>query len=264
MKRIMIIAGSDSGGGAGIQADLKTATSLGVFGTTVITAVTAQNTVGVRKIYGLPPDLVEAQIDAVMEDIGTDGVKTGMLFSSDIIRTVAERAVHYRWEIMIVDPVMVSKSGHRLLEEDAISSVKSYLIPLATVVTPNIFEAEVLSGIEIRSIDDMRRAARKIVDMGAKGVVVKGGHMSGDPIDLLLWNGEFYEFVGRRIETANTHGTGCTFASAIASFIIKGKSVPDAVSLSKQYIERALSNPYNIGKGKGPVNPLPIKEPVME
>lgn len=257
MKKVMTIAGSDSGGGAGIQADIKALTSLGVYATSAITAITSQNTMGVRDVMPVPPEMVASQIDAIMEDIGTDGVKTGMLFSSSIIRTVAEKAVQYRWKILVVDPVMISKSGHRLLEEEAISSLKSFLIPLATILTPNIYEAEVLSGMEIRSLNDMKEAAQRISRLGANGVVIKGGHLSGDPLDLLLWNGEFYEFRGRRVETKNTHGTGCTFASAIVAFLVKGKTAPEAVNLSKQYIERALTHPYTIGKGSGPVNPLP-------
>jgi hydroxymethylpyrimidine/phosphomethylpyrimidine kinase len=250
----MTIAGSDSGGGAGIQADLKTFAALGVYGTSALTAITAQNTVGVTAIHEVPIEMVAAQIEAVISDIGADAVKTGMLSSSAIIETVARELAHFRVDRLVVDPVMVAKSGDRLLQEEALDSMRRSLLPLATVVTPNIPEAETLTDMKIETGEDARRAAEKIVSMGAKAVVVKGGHLPGPPVDLLYDGREFREFTAPRIDTKNTHGTGCTFASAVAAGLAKGMDVPDAVATAKEYVTEAIRQSFPIGEGHGPLN----------
>ena len=254
IPRAMSIAGSDSGGGAGIQADLKTFAALGVYGSSVITAVTAQNTVGVTGVHELPVEMVAAQIEAVLSDIGADAVKTGMLASTDIIETVARELTHFRVDRLVVDPVMVAKSGDRLLRDDAVDSLRHSLVPLASVLTPNIPEAETMAEMEIGSRDDMRRAAERLVGMGARAVVVKGGHMPGDPVDLFYDGREFREFTAPRIETRNTHGTGCTFASAIAASLAKGMDVADAVAAAKEYVTKAIQHSFDVGQGHGPLN----------
>ena len=250
----MTIAGSDSGGGAGIQADLKTFAALGVYGTSVLTAITAQNTVGVTGIHEVPVDIVAAQIEAVISDIGADAVKTGMLSSSDIIETVARELAHFRVDHLVVDPVMVAKSGDRLLREEAVSAMRRSLLPLAAVVTPNIPEAGALTDTSIESGSDARRAAERIVSMGAKSVVVKGGHLPGRPVDLFYDGREFREFDAPRIETRNTHGTGCTFASAIAAGLARGLEVVDAVASAKEYVTEAIRHSFDVGQGHGPLN----------
>jgi hydroxymethylpyrimidine/phosphomethylpyrimidine kinase len=250
----MTIAGSDSGGGAGIQADLKTFAALGVYGTSVLTAITAQNTLRVTAVYELPPDMVAAQIEAVVSDIGADAVKTGMLSSSAIIRRVAEEIERHGLGNLVVDPVMVAKSGDRLLREDAVEALKTRLLPLATVVTPNIPEAQVLTGRRIASLKEAREAAREIVAMGPKAVVVKGGHLPGPPVDLFYDGREFQEFNAPRLETRSTHGTGCTFASAIAAGLARGMALPDAVAQAKEYVTEAMRNAFPIGGGHGPLN----------
>ena len=206
--KALTIAGSDSGGGAGIQADLKTFAALGVYGTSVLTAITAQNTLGITAVHEIPADVVRAQIDAVLSDIGADAVKTGMLSTSQIIGAVAEELGRLRVERLVVDPVMVAKSGDRLLREEAVGTLRKRLLPLAEVVTPNIPEAETLAGMRITSKDQARQAAEIIASMGARSVVVKGGHLPGPPVDLLYDGREFQEFEAVRIETRNTHGTG--------------------------------------------------------
>ncbi|MCS7276826.1 MAG: bifunctional hydroxymethylpyrimidine kinase/phosphomethylpyrimidine kinase [Dehalococcoidia bacterium] len=252
---VMTIAGSDSGGGAGIQADLKTFAALGVYGTTAITAITAQNTVGVTAVFELPPDMVAAQIDAIVEDMGADAVKTGMLASSPIIEAVADRLRHHRLSNVVVDPVMVAKSGHPLLLPEAVDALRRLLLPLATVVTPNLPEAETLVGRALKGEEEMEAAARQIADMGARAVVIKGGHLPGDEaVDLLYWQGRFYRFASPRLATVSTHGTGCTFASAIAAHLAKGLEVPEAVSRAKDYLTQALRHAYPLGHGHGPVH----------
>ncbi len=251
---IMTIAGSDSGGGAGIQADLKTFSALGVFGTAAVTAVTAQNTVAVSAIHEVPTDIITAQIDAVLTDIGADAVKTGMLSSTAIIEAVAEAVQRHRVRNLVVDPVMVAKSGDRLLRQEAIGAMRSVLLPLATVVTPNIPEAEDLTGITVANDADARRVARAIVDMGAGSVVVKGGHRDGPPTDLFFDGNEFHEFTTERIPTVNTHGTGCTFASAIASYLAHGEPVTIAIKRAKEYVTEAIRASYSIGSGHGPLH----------
>ena len=250
----MTIAGSDSGGGAGIQADLKTFSALGVFGTSTLTAITAQNTVGVSAVHEIPTDVISAQIDAVITDIGADAVKTGMLSSAAIVATVSEAVRRHGITNLVVDPVMVAKSGDRLLREEAISSICNDLIPLAKVVTPNIPEAEDLTGLSISTDADVRRAAEAIVGMGAQCVVVKGGHRDGPPTDILYDGATFLEFTTERIPSTNTHGTGCTFASAVAAGLAHGLEVPDAVQQAKDYVTAAIRAAYPIGQGHGPLH----------
>ncbi|MBI3979551.1 MAG: bifunctional hydroxymethylpyrimidine kinase/phosphomethylpyrimidine kinase [Chloroflexi bacterium] len=254
MKRALTIAGSDSGGGAGIQADLKTFAALGVYGASVLTAVTAQNTRGVRAIHEIPPADVAAQIDAVLDDIGADAVKTGMLASAPIIRAVVERLAAYRVEQLVVDPVMVAKSGDPLLRADAVDALRQELLPLALVVTPNIPEAEVLVGRTLTSDADLRAAAEAIHAFGPRYVVVKGGHRPGDAVDLLYDGRQFTELAARRIPTPHTHGTGCTFASAIAAGLAKGLSVAEAVAAAKEYLTGAIQAAVAIGAGASPVH----------
>jgi len=257
MKKIykaLTIAGSDSGAGAGIQADLKTFAAHGVYGTSAITAITAQNTKGVEKIFPLPPDIVAAQIDAVAEDIGADAVKTGMLYNAAIVDVVARKIRTHRLRNLVVDPVMVAKSGNLLLRKDAIAALKAKLIPLAAVVTPNVPEAEELTGVHGTRMRNFKEAARRIIDMGAKSVVIKGGHRSGSATDLFYDGKNFSEFSARRIRTRNTHGTGCTFAAAIAANLAKGEKLEDAVRGAKEYLTLAIEQSYAIGPGHGPVN----------
>ena len=250
----MTIAGSDSGGGAGIQADLKTFSALGVYGASTLTAITAQNTVAVTAVHELPTDVIAAQIDAVITDIGVDAVKTGMLSSVAIVEVVAQELKRHGITNLVVDPVMVAKSGDALLRREAVDSLRTRLLPLAAVVTPNIPEAETLTGREIVSDEDMRRAAEEIVAMGARAVVVKGGHRDGPATDLYYDGSRFQEFSAPRFDTVNTHGTGCTFASAVAAGLAQGKDVIDAVAQAKEYITGAIRNSYPLGQGHGPVH----------
>ena len=250
----LTIAGSDSGGGAGIQADLKTFQALGVYGMSAITAITAQNTVGVLAVQEITPELVAAQIDAVASDIGVDGAKTGMLASAPIIRAVADRV--RRWDlapVLVVDPVMVAKSGDRLLREDAVRALIDELLPLAAVITPNIPEAEMLVGHAITSDDDVRAAAREILALGPRSVVMKGGHRPGDATDLFYDGSRELRLEARRIDTRSTHGTGCTFSAAIAARIAQGDALPDAVRAAKAYLTAALEHAMPLGAGHGPV-----------
>jgi len=252
IPRALTIAGSDSGGGAGIQADLKTFAALGVYGLSALTAITAQNTQGVRAVQELLPELVEAQIDAVLEDIGADAAKTGMLSSSAIIEVVA-RCVS-RWKLrLVVDPVMVAKGGDALLQPEAIATLSTVLLPLAEVVTPNLFEAEVLTGRRIETLDDMRAAAQAIFALGPRHVVVKGGHRAADPVDVYFDGKGFAELRGARISTRHTHGTGCTFSAAIAAFMARGLPVDAAVAGAKDYITEAIRHAPGLGNGHGPV-----------
>ncbi len=255
MKRILTIAGSDSGGGAGIQADLKAITLLGGYGMSVITALTAQNTVGVQAIHPVPASFVKKQIDAVLSDIGADVIKTGMLANKEIVEVVAKKIEQYGVQTVVVDPVMVSKSGAALLRKDAQKAFIKRLIPLSTVITPNLIEASVLTHRRIDSLDGMREAAIEIWSMGAKFVVIKGGHLEGKAIDLLYDGANYIEFENPRIETKNTHGTGCTFASALATLLARGETVPGAVHKSKGFITMAIRASFALGKGTGPTNP---------
>jgi hydroxymethylpyrimidine/phosphomethylpyrimidine kinase len=250
----LTIAGSDSGGGAGIQADLKTFAALGVYGTSVLTAITAQNTVGVTAVHEIPTGVIAAQIEAVIGDIGADAVKTGMLSSSAIVEVVARELRRHGVERLVVDPVMIAKSGDPLLKQEAVEALRTRLVPLAAVVTPNIPEAEVLTGMTITSQEDMRRAAEQILGMGARGVVVKGGHLEGPATDLFYDGSDFHEFTAPRIDTVNTHGTGCTFASAIAAGLAQGLPVIDAVAQAKEYVTEAIRQSFPIGQGHGPLN----------
>ncbi len=252
--RAMTIAGSDSGGGAGIQVDLKTFAALGVYGTSAITAITAQDTLHVADVLELPHRLVAAQIDAIMGDIGADAVKTGMLSNSTIIQVVAEKVKKYGIANLVVDPVMVAKGGDRLLQEEAVDALRSELLPLALVITPNIGEAEVITGRRIASLDDAREAALEIVEMGASSAVVKGGHLKGPAIDTFYDGNEFKEFSAPRIETTSTHGTGCTFASAIAAGLAKGLPLDDAIAQAKEYVTEAIRRAFPMGQGHGPLN----------
>ncbi|MBA2371928.1 MAG: bifunctional hydroxymethylpyrimidine kinase/phosphomethylpyrimidine kinase [Chloroflexi bacterium] len=250
----LTIAGSDSGGGAGIQADLKTFQALGVYGMSAITALTAQNTIGVWAVQEVLPEIVAAQIDAVAEDIGVDGAKTGMLSSAPIIRAVADRVRH--WDlgpVLVVDPVMVAKSGDRLLREDAVRALIDELLPLAAVVTPNLPEAEVLVGHALTTDDDLRAAAREIVALGPRAVVIKGGHREGDATDLFFDGRQELRLEARRIDTRSTHGTGCTFSAAIAARIALGDELADAVRAAKAYLTAAIEHAAPLGAGHGPV-----------
>ena len=253
--KAMTIAGSDSGGGAGIQADLKSFAAMGVYGTSAITAITAQNTLGVTDVLELPTSLIESQIDAIVSDIGSDSVKTGMLSSSEIIQTVADRISHHGLNTLVVDPVMVAKGGDRLLHEQAVGALRDILVPLATVVTPNAPEAEILTGMTITNVEDARIAARILVDeIGAACAVVKGGHLEGPATDVLYDGSEFTLFTQERIPTKNTHGTGCTFASATAAGLAKGLSTQAAVRDAKAYVTAAIQSSFAIGGGHGPLN----------
>lgn len=254
-RTALTIAGSDSGGGAGIQADLKTFAAHGVYGTTAITAVTAQNTRGVTRFDALSPDLVTAQIDAVMADIGADAAKTGMLANAAIVTAAAGALRRHVIRLLVVDPVMVAKSGDRLLDDAALAALKKDLLPLAFVVTPNIPEAEALTGVTIRETADRVEAARRITAMGASSVIVKGGHAASDDIlDLLLDAGEIVEFTHPRIPGRHTHGTGCTFSAALAAHLALGRSLRDAIPLAQQYIAGAIGRAPDVGGGHGPMD----------
>ena len=255
--RALTIAGSDSGGGAGIEADLKTFAALGVHGLVAITSVTAQNTIEVRLAYDLPPEIVVAQIEAVADDIGVDAAKTGMLSNSGIIEAVAKTVKKYGFPL-VVDPVMIAKSGAPLLKPEAISTLINKLIPLATVVTPNKLEAERITGIKISTLDDAKEAAKYIVEeLGAKAAVVKGGHLEGrESIDVLYYNGSFKELAGPRITGGCYHGTGCTFSAAIAAELAKGKDIVEAVKVAKEFVTTAIKYGLkDVGRGHCPVHP---------
>ena len=254
VARVLTIAGSDSGGGAGIQADLKTITALGGFGMSVITALTAQNTLGVHGIHEIPTDFIEKQFDAVATDIGVDAAKTGMLSSSGIMTVVAEKIEQYGIEKLVVDPVMVAKGGAMLIRQEAKQTLIDRLLPLAYVITPNVPEAEELSGMKIATVDDMNKVAEAIHRMGAKNVFLKGGHMSGDALDILYDGTAFHQFVSERIDTKNTHGTGCTTSAAIATGLAQGMDVCEAVRRAKEYITAAIRSALPIGGGHGPTN----------
>ena len=255
MKQILTIAGSDSGGGAGIQADIKAISANGGFAMSAITSVTAQNTVAVTDAFDLPISLIEAQLDAVFTDFNVSSVKTGMLSSAAIVTAVARKLKEYTPPAIVIDPVMLSKSQFPLLKEDAIDNLKTALIPLATVITPNIHEAVLLAQQDIRNIDDAKNAAKTIAELGCHAVLVKGGHLIGDnATDVLYCDGEWSFFQAERIETANTHGTGCTYSAAIATQLAHGKHLIDAVSAAKAYITGAIQHALDIGHGHGPTN----------
>ena len=253
--RVLIIAGSDSGGGAGIQGDIKTVTCLGAYATTAITALTAQNTMGVFGIHDVPEEFISQQINLVLEDIGADAFKTGMLHKGSIINTVAGIIGQHKNTPLILDPVMFAKGGASLLEASAISALKSQLIPLAYIITPNIPEAEFLSGMNIRNITDMKIAAKKIMELGCQAVLLKGGHMEGKTvIDILVSRDGESAFEQQRIDTTHTHGTGCTLASAIATGIAQKLSLTDAVERARKYVLEAIITAPGLGNGHGPLN----------
>ena len=255
MRTALTIAGSDSGAGAGIQADLKTFAAHGVYGTSAITAVTAQNTVGVTMFEALSPELVRAQLEAVMSDIGAHAAKTGMLATAAIVETVAAAVVDLRIPRLVVDPVMIAKSGDRLLDDAAMRAMKHALLPRAVVVTPNIPEAEALTGLRSTTDDDRREAARRILALGPAAVVIKGGHFgTPDIVDLLAAGEEFAEFRHERIPGRHTHGTGCTFAASIAASLALGRTLAEAIPLAQRYIAGAIRNGPELGQGHGPMN----------
>ena len=256
IPRVLIIAGSDSGGGAGIQADLKTVSALGAFGMTAITALTAQNTTGVYGVLEIEPKFVVKQIEACVSDIGCDTVKTGMLASTAIIDAVAVTISGHKLGPLVVDPVMIAKSGAPLLKPDAIAALKAKLLPLAVVVTPNLHEAAAITGREIKTLVQMKEAARAIRDLGPANVVVKGGHLECIAADVLYDGREFTEFRAERIDTKNTHGTGCIFASAIAANLAQTKTVLESVTAAKDFITAAIRAGLAIGKGHGPADPM--------
>ena len=254
IPKALTIAGSDSGGGAGIQADLKTFAALGVYGTSAITAVTAQNTRMVLAIAEVPEDAVALQIDGVLEDIGAGAIKTGMLSGASIIDAVADRLEAWGIENLVVDPVMISKTGDALLQANAVRSLVTKLLPLALIVTPNLHEAEVLSKRQITTDDDVKSAANAIHALGPRYVVIKGGHRDGPPTDLVFDGQHYVEFSADRVETTNTHGTGCTFSAAIAAYLALGLGPLESIRLAKEYLTGALRASYSIGAGHSPVN----------
>ncbi len=256
IKKVLTIAGSDSGGGAGIQADLKTITVLGAFGMSVITALTAQNTLGVHAVHEVPPDFVAAQFDAVAADIGVDAAKTGMLPSAAIMEVVAEKIRQYGISKLVVDPVMVAKGGTSLMAPPSRATLVKTLLPLALVVTPNIPEAEILTDVIIASVSDMKAAARIIHEFGTPNVIVKGGHLPGGAVDVLYDGRDFYEFPFHRVATRDTHGTGCTFSAALATGLSQGRTVREAMAIAEDYLAAAVGNALRIGAGHGPTNHL--------
>ncbi len=255
MKQVLSIAGSDSGAGAGVQADLKAMSANGVYGLSVITSITAQNTKGVTAVHDLPVSIIEQQLDAVLDDFDVAAVKTGMLSSVKILEAVSRKLRHAQISDLVVDPVMVAKSGDALLQPDAVEALKTALIPQALVVTPNVHEAERLSGLEIRTLAVARQAAKIIHKMGCRHVLIKGGHLLIERGTDLLYDGRFFNvYKGEFLETPHTHGTGCTYASAIAAHVARGKPVPDAVETAKTYITEAIRHGLAIGHGRGPIN----------
>ena len=254
MNTALTIAGSDSCGGAGIQADIKTMTAHGVYAMSAITALTAQNTTGVSDIMEVTPDFLGKQLDCVFEDIMPDAIKTGMVASGELIKVIAEKIKCYHGKNLVVDPVMVATSGSKLISDDAIGTLKNELLPLATVITPNIPEAEVITGMQVKTEEDMILAAKRISEQYGCAVLCKGGHQINDANDILYRQGDYKWFRGKRIHNPNTHGTGCTLSSAIASNLAKGETLDEAVLHAKNYISGALSAMLDLGKGSGPMN----------
>ncbi|WP_188497309.1 bifunctional hydroxymethylpyrimidine kinase/phosphomethylpyrimidine kinase [Pullulanibacillus pueri] len=254
MKTALTIAGSDSSGGAGIQADLKTFSALGVYGMSVITAVTAQNTQGVFGVEELSEKIITGQLDAVFQDIPVDSVKIGMLSNAEIIQIIARKLRVYQPHHVVLDPVMVSKSGYDLLRPEAKAALIEHLLPLATVLTPNLKEASVLVGHPVETLSDMKEAAKALAEKGPQAVLVKGGHLQGEAIDILYDGEKWRTFEGKRIATKNTHGTGCTLSSAIAAFLAKGHSLEEAIQRAKQYIQGAIAHALELGHGAGPTH----------
>ena len=254
MKTALTIAGSDSSGGAGIQADLKTMLAQGVYGMSAITALTAQNTMGVAGIQESTPEFLGLQLDCIFTDIFPDAVKIGMVSSADLIRVIGEKLREYKAKNIVVDPVMVATSGSRLMEDSAVGVLKEALYPIASVLTPNIPELAVLAGMEIRSPEDMEEAARRVGEAYGCAVLCKGGHQQNDANDVLYHDGKTRWFYGKRVDNPNTHGTGCTLSSAIASNLAKGMTLEEAVAEAKEYLSGALLAGLNLGKGRGPMN----------
>jgi hydroxymethylpyrimidine/phosphomethylpyrimidine kinase len=255
MARVMAIAGSDSGGGAGIQADIKTVTALGGYAASVITALTAQNTLGIQSVFDVPPSFVRAQIKSVLSDIGADAVKTGMLAHKDVIVAIADELKGLANIPIVVDPIMVAKDGTRLLHKQANDALKRDLCPIATIITPNVPEAEELTGLPIRGVGDMRHAGRMLMTLGPKAVLVTGGHLDVDEIpNLLTTDDREYVFTMTRVKTPHTHGTGCTLGSAIATRLAQGYSLPDAVRDAVDYVACAVQEAPGIGHGQGPLS----------
>lgn len=256
--RVLIIAGSDSGGGAGIQADIKSVTALGGFAMTAITALTAQNTLGVHGIHEVPPEFVAHQIKVVLEDLGVDCIKIGMLHRPEVIETVVDTLTEYAPDVpVVVDPVMIAKGGHSLLEDAAQDALRNRLLPITHLLTPNLPEAEVLIGSKISNADDMAGAAKVLLTLGSEAILVKGGHLEGDGplVDILLdESGDIHRFEGTRIDTKNTHGTGCTLASATACGIAQGMNLMDSVSRARDYVRAAIQSNPGFGNGHGPLN----------
>ena len=253
IPRALTVAGSDSGGGAGIQADLKTFSAYRVFGMSVLTAITAQNSVGVQDVVTLPPAFVAAQLESVLSDFGADAAKCGMLVTAGIIRAVAAKLKEHRVEMLVVDPLMIATSGDPLLQPDAREVLIGELLPLALVVTPNLHEAGALAEMAVSTREDMEEAARRIAKLGPRHVLVKGGHLTGEAVDLLFNGREFTAFSAPRIDSANTHGTGCTFSAAIAAGLARGRPLPEAVRDAKAYVTRAIREGFTPGKGVGVV-----------
>lgn len=254
MRTALTIAGSDSGGGAGIQADIKTMTANGVFATSAVTALTAQNTTGVTGIMEVTPDFLGQQLDCIFTDIFPDAVKIGMVSSAGLIRQIAEKLTQYRAERIVLDPVMVATSGAKLISDDAVAALTETLVPLAAVMTPNIPEAEVLTGMQITAAADMEQAAKQLYEKYGCAVLLKGGHQRNDANDYLYASGGGQWFSGKRIDNPNTHGTGCTLSSAIAANLAKGFSLTESVTRAKRYLSGALGAMLNLGKGSGPMN----------
>jgi len=254
MKTALTIAGSDSSGGAGVQADLKTMLANGVYGMSAITALTAQNTTGVRAISEVAPDFLAAQIDSVFEDIEPDAVKVGMVFSAELAEVIAEKMRRYKVKNLVVDPVMVATSGARLLNDTAADTLTGELLPLARVITPNIFEAEVLSGETIRNRNDMEKVARELAKRYGAAVLLKGGHSADDADDILVDGENLRRFNAPRLDNPNTHGTGCTLSSAIAAQLALGNGLPTAVRIAKEYVTGAIGAGLNLGRGSGPID----------
>jgi len=253
-NRVLIIAGSDPGGGAGIQGDIKTVTALRGYASAAITALTAQNTQGVYGIHDVPPAFIRQQITLVLEDIGTDAIKTGMLHTAEVIEAIADTFTPYRHIPFVLDPVMFAKGGAALLKPEATATLKTRLIPLAYIVTPNIPEAAYLAGMDIRSTDDMLQAARHILQLGCKAIFLKGGHLDGDTIyDMLVTAEGSQLFEQPRLHTTHTHGTGCTLASAIATGLAQGMALDDAVARARRYVRLAIEHAPGLGKGHGPL-----------
>ena len=254
--RVLIVAGSDSGGGAGIQADLKTVTALGAYGATAITAVTDQDTQAVRGVHPVPPDFIAAQIKTVLSDIGADVIKTGMLPTAETVRNVGDALSYFGSDVpRVVDPVMVAKGGHKLIDDDAIETLKEVMIKGASVVTPNLPEAEVLTGLAIRTVADMEAAVVNLRTLGADAVVLKGGHVaSDDVVDLLITKNNVERFTGPRLKSTSTHGTGCTLASAIAAGLAQSLDISAAVARARSYVFNAIKTAPGLGQGHGPLN----------